>query len=250
MAVAAAATPDAFDAPEELVANVADLLSCTPDVAQTFLHASVLSIAETYDSRRYKVYWSQVDAQALALMLADDRWTAFAKEHGELAMKHLEENQAFTSRLSDVQRAAFDNLGLWLRYAVQPYKKFRDWEKATETYHMTAALDGLRYMCKPLLKLTLPRVEAVATILRTPRGDATNDARRILVRDALFEDCHEEVDYCLTDIVADALVYADSKLTPDKLAKRLYLQYDRLKGIILTRQEADAAATAEAVPSS
>lgn len=236
----AAAAP-AIQVPDALLGNVMDLLSCDADAAKTFLEASVRTIAETYDSRRYKVYWSQVDAQALAFMLSDDAWAAFAQENGELAMKHLEDNQAFTDRLSDMQRAAFDNLGLWMRYALQPYKKFGDWKKATANYHEAAPLDILSYMCKPLLKAALPHVEPVATVLRQNYGDATADARRIMVRDALFEHCHDDVDYCLVDIVADAMLYADPKLTPQKLAERVYMQRDCLKELILNRQAAAVA---------
>lgn len=231
---------DGFQPPEALLQNVKDMLDgCSDEDARMFLEVSVFMIAQAYDSRRYKVFWTKLDCQALAFMLSDATFASFAQEHGELAMQHMEEHEGFVNSLSDVQRSAFENLGMWLTYALQPHKRLSDWKKAAHAFHMNADIDALTYMCKPLLKLAQAHVVNVATVLRRDYGDATDDGRRIMVRDGLFEHAHDDADYAIVDIVADSMLYADKKLSPQQLSDRIQLQREELKAIILKRR-ADA----------
>ena len=148
MATAAAAKKDAYGVelagiklPKVLVNNVCTLMSLeSTDYGEYYLLDAAASILRSYTYRGARYFWSQVDAQALVMLLdkkvgkQNAAVLDFQQHWGESALDDLEKCQTWLESLPSHQAHAVQNLPYWLWYALGKYKKVDEWEKYAQVF--------------------------------------------------------------------------------------------------------------------
>lgn len=210
--------------PNSLVSNVKSLMNTDENGARYYIQRSIETLTRSYALTGPRFFLTQVDAQVAVYLLdgGNAKYRDFRDRWGQQLVDDVEDCDAWLSGvLTASQSQAVQNLPYWLAYALQTHRKWADWERHAQVFANQLPVRAASYLVSPILKRVLDHLEdtlPLALNICERKGvwtDVITDAHRVARRTALYENCVDQLDYSIVNILFDALLDGDVTLYAD-----------------------------------